>query len=154
SILEATGLPGNRLGLEITESALMEGGDVRARLIELRGLGVRLLLDDFGTGYSSLSYLHRFELDGLKLDRSFISQLGCDPSGSKLVAASIEMARALDLTVVAEGVETEQQLERLRELSCPLAQGYLFARPAPAQELEATLQRRSPTQVAEQASLA
>ena len=153
--VQATGIQPSSLSIEITESLLVEEAESPAELLrDLKSLGVRLVLDDFGTGYSSLSYLHRFELDGLKLDRSFISRLGSDPSGSKLVAASIEMARALDLTVVAEGVETEQQLARLRELSCPLGQGYLFARPGPAHELERRLQLRPPTPMAEQASLA
>ncbi|HWC28394.1 MAG TPA: EAL domain-containing protein [Solirubrobacteraceae bacterium] len=139
--VRASGIDPSSLTIEITESVLVDEAESPAELLrELKSLGVRLVLDDFGTGYSSLSYLHRFELDGLKLDRSFISRLGHDSSGSKLVAASIDMARALDLTVVAEGVETEGQLDCLRELSCPLAQGYLFARPPPAQELTALLQ--------------
>ena len=140
----ASGIDPSSLSIEITESLLIEAESADDLLRALKALGVQLMLDDFGTGYSSLSYLHRFPLDGLKLDRSFISDLGGDSSGAKLVAGSIEMARALDLTVVAEGVETEHQLDCLSELSCPSAQGYLFARPAPAGELETLLRRRLP----------
>jgi diguanylate cyclase (GGDEF)-like protein len=140
-----TGIDPASLCIEITESLLIEEAESPAALLcALKSAGLNLVLDDFGTGYSSLSYLHRFNLDSLKLDRSFIAELGRESSGSKLVAASIDMARALGLTVVAEGVETEQQLNILRELSCPLAQGYLFGRPAPAHELTARLRQRLP----------
>ncbi len=153
--VRATGIESSSLSIEITESLLIEEAESPATLLsELKSVGVQLVLDDFGTGYSSLSYLHRFNLDSLKLDRSFISELGRGTSGSLLVAASIDMARALGLTVVAEGVETEQQLDCLRHLSCPLAQGYLFARPAPAHELTSLLQERLPMPRAPEASLA
>jgi diguanylate cyclase (GGDEF)-like protein len=153
--LQVTGIDPRSLSIEITESLLIEEAQSPATLLgELKALGVHLVLDDFGTGYSSLSYLHRFALDSLKLDRSFISDLGRDSSGAKLVAASIEMARALGLTVVAEGVETQHQLNCLRELSCPLAQGYLFARPAPAHELKPLLRRQLPMSPAPQTALA
>ena len=141
--ISGAGIDPSSLWIEITESLLIE--DAQSPVESLRALksvGVHLVLDDFGTGYSSLSYLHRFALDSLKLDRSFVARLGDQSSGSKLVAASIEMARALDLSVVAEGVETEQQLNCLRELSCSLAQGYFFARPAPAAEIESLLRRQ------------
>ncbi len=155
AVVQATGIDPSSLSIEITESLLIEEAESPAALLcQLKSVGVHLVLDDFGTGYSSLSYLHRFKLDSLKLDRSFISELGRETSGSKLVAASIDMARALGLTVVAEGVETHQQLNTLRQLSCPLAQGYLFARPAPAQELTELLGQRLPMSPAPQASLA
>jgi EAL domain-containing protein (putative c-di-GMP-specific phosphodiesterase class I) len=150
-----TGIDPASLCIEITESLLIEEAESPAALLcALKAAGVNLVLDDFGTGYSSLSYLHRFNLDSLKLDRSFIAELGRESSGSTLVAASIDMARALGLTVVAEGVETEQQLNILRELSCPLGQGYLFGRPAPAHELTARLRQRLPMVPAPQLSLA
>ena len=104
----------------------------------LRALGVRLLLDDFGTGYSSLRYLRRYPIDGLKVDRSFVAGLGEDGDGdAAIVQAIVGMARALGMRVVAEGVETEGQLERLRALGCDLAQGFLLSRPLPAAEIEA-----------------
>jgi EAL domain-containing protein (putative c-di-GMP-specific phosphodiesterase class I) len=105
-------------------------------LASLREYGLRLMLDDFGTGYSSLAYLRRFPLDVLKIDRSFVAGLGRDDEDSAIVAAIVQMARTLGLTVVAEGVERPEQLERLRELECELAQGRLIAEPMPAAELE------------------
>ena len=94
-----------------------------------------LAIDDFGTGYSSLSYLQRFPLDILKVDRMFVAELGQDAGGDEIVSAVIKLAHALDLQVVAEGVETEQQFEILRTLECDFAQGYLFSRPVPAHQL-------------------
>ncbi|MEA2358633.1 MAG: hypothetical protein QOI62_1893 [Solirubrobacteraceae bacterium] len=133
AILSETGLAPERLGLEITESLLMHEVDASiATLQALKALGVCLHLDDFGTGYSSLSYLKRFPLDALKLDRSFVAGLGTDTQESAIVAAVVEMARALGLAVIAEGVETEEQLASLRGLGCELAQGYYFAHPMPA----------------------
>jgi diguanylate cyclase (GGDEF)-like protein/PAS domain S-box-containing protein len=135
SILELTGLPPANLTLEITESALMR--DAVAALDVLRALksvGVALAIDDFGTGYSSLSHLQRFPLDILKVDKSFVDELD-QGQGIEIVGAVIDLAHALDLKVVAEGVETERQLAVLREMRCDFAQGYLFARPVPAAEL-------------------
>ncbi|MDX6722058.1 MAG: hypothetical protein QOD73_462, partial [Solirubrobacteraceae bacterium] len=135
-IAERSGLMAGTLGLEITESVLIEEADApMAALAELRRHGLRLSLDDFGTGYSSLSYLKRFPLDCLKLDRSFISDLGVSEQDRAIVEAVVSMARTLGLDVVAEGVETERQLAELRALDCPFAQGYLFARPLPAQAM-------------------
>ncbi len=135
-ILSRTGLPPEHLTLEITESALMK--DAAAALVVLRALkeiGVLLAIDDFGTGYSSLSYLQRFPLDILKVDRMFVQELGQDGGGDEIVSAVISLAHALGLEVVAEGVETGQQLEILRALHCDFAQGFLFSRPVPASEL-------------------
>jgi len=134
-ILARTGLAPAHLTLEITESALMR--DAAAALVVLRALkelGVSLAIDDFGTGYSSLSYLQRFPLDVLKVDRMFVQELDTG-SGREIVAAVISLAHTLGLEVVAEGVETEQQLETLRALDCDFAQGYLFSRPVPAAEV-------------------
>jgi diguanylate cyclase (GGDEF)-like protein len=125
------------LWLEITESALMT--DVRAAttaLRELRDIGVHLSVDDFGTGYSSLTYLKRFPVEAIKIDRSFVAGLGVDDEDSTIVEAVVRLGAALGLTTVAEGVETPLQLARLRDLGCPLAQGYLFGRPRPADLLE------------------
>jgi diguanylate cyclase (GGDEF)-like protein len=135
-ILSRTGLPPEYLTLEITESALMK--DAAAALVVLQALkdiGVLLAIDDFGTGYSSLSYLQRFPLDILKVDQMFVHELGEDGGGYEIVSAVISLAHALGLEVVAEGVESTQQLEILRSLDCDFAQGFLFSRPVPASEL-------------------
>ncbi len=136
AILARTGLPPEYLTLEITENALMR--DAAAALVvlqTLKELGVLLAIDDFGTGYSSLSYLQRFPLDVVKVDRMFVHELEEDNGGRAIVSAVISLAHALGLEVVAEGVETERQLELLRELDCDYAQGFLFSRPVPAAEL-------------------
>jgi len=135
-ILARTGLPPAHLTLEITESALMrDAASALVVLSALKELGVLLAIDDFGTGYSSLSYLQRFPLDILKVDRMFVAELGMRTGGDEIVSAVIQLAHALGLEVVAEGVETEQQLEVLRALRCDFAQGFLFSRPVPAAEL-------------------
>ena len=137
-ILSRTGLPPQHLTLEITESALMK--DAAGALVvmqALKELGVLLAIDDFGTGYSSLSYLQRFPLDILKVDRMFVHELGRNGGGDEIVSAVISLAHALGLEVVAEGVETEEQYEILRQMSCDFAQGYLFSQPVPAMELYA-----------------
>jgi diguanylate cyclase (GGDEF)-like protein len=136
-VLRDSGLAPGTLALEITESVLMKEGDAVTVLEALRASGARLALDDFGTGYSSLSYLKRFPLETLKVDRSFVSGLGEDQEDSALVATIVAMARTLGLEVVAEGVETEEQLKRLRELGCDRAQGYLLARPQAPDDLHA-----------------
>ena len=135
-IVAATHMEPSRLELEITESVLMD--DVAASeqtLVELKRLGVRLGIDDFGTGYSSMSYLRRFPVDVLKVDRSFVDGLGTDPSDSAIVAAIVTLAHTLGLKAVAEGVETAEQLAELRALGCDHAQGFLFSRPVPGDEL-------------------
>jgi diguanylate cyclase (GGDEF)-like protein/PAS domain S-box-containing protein len=122
--------------LEITESALMQDAEAAAaQLDQLRNLGISLGVDDFGTGYSSLAYLNRFPLDVLKIDRSFVSGLGTDPESETIVAAIIDLAHALGLTVIAEGVENEQQLLVLRRLECDQAVGYYFSRPLQPERL-------------------
>jgi diguanylate cyclase (GGDEF)-like protein len=126
------GLPPDALALEVTESALMEEVDAPGPVLALlRSLGVRILLDDFGTGYSSLGYLRRFPVDGLKLDRAFVDGVA-HPDAAAVVEAIIGMARKLGLQLTAEGVETSEHAERLRALGCPLGQGYMLARPLPA----------------------
>jgi len=131
--LSEAGLEPRHLSLEITETALLECPETPARtLAALRELGVRVLLDDFGTGYSSLSYLRQFPVDVLKIDRSFIAELGDGPEASAIVEAIVGMGHALGLEVLAEGIETEDQAREVTRLGCDLGQGYLFARPAPA----------------------
>jgi diguanylate cyclase (GGDEF)-like protein/PAS domain S-box-containing protein len=128
--------------LEMTEGILMDdAASTFAVLQALKEVGVSLGVDDFGTGYSSLAYLKRFPFDVLKIDRTFVRGLGDDPEDSAIVAAVVSLADALGLTVVAEGVETERQLEHLLALGCDRAQGYLFARPLDAGDAEAALVR-------------
>ncbi len=129
--LEATSLE-----LELTEGALMQDtAHAQRTLVRLRDLGVRLSIDDFGTGYSSLAYLKRFPLDALKVDRSFTSGIGRDRDDESIVGAVVDIAHKLRLSVVAEGIETAEQLAFLRELGCDHAQGYFTGRPAPAEQL-------------------
>jgi len=124
------------LGLEITESLFLHASrDLRQQMDELRGQGIEIAIDDFGTGYSSLSYLKRFPVDLLKIDQSFVRDLGDDPGDRALVLAILGIAKTLDIAVVAEGVETELQAQFLREQECTYAQGYLFSRPLPADDL-------------------
>jgi diguanylate cyclase (GGDEF)-like protein/PAS domain S-box-containing protein len=135
-VLAATGVSPAHLTLEITESALMKDTASASRVLDaLKALGVTLAIDDFGTGYSSLSHLQRFPLDILKIDKSFVDELEIERGGAEIVAAVINLAHALGLEVIAEGVETEPQLHALQELGCDFAQGYLFSRPMPASEL-------------------
>ena len=150
--LASTGLAPAALTLEITESVLMQHtSSTIDTLGELRAHGVRLAIDDFGTGYSSLSYLDRFSVDVLKIDRTFIDGFGADREGPVLVRAIIELAQALGLQVVAEGIERVDQLAPLRALGCELGQGYLFSRPMEADALSGLLAR--PVLVPEDAAL-
>jgi diguanylate cyclase (GGDEF)-like protein len=139
-ILATAGLPAARLTLEITESVLVEqlSGLVQP-LMDLRDLGVRLSMDDFGTGYSSLSYLQRLPIDSVKIDRSFVSHVADGAREAAFVRAIVEMCRTLELTTVAEGVETEQQVAALRRLGCDLAQGFHFFRPSAAEAFQVFL---------------
>jgi diguanylate cyclase (GGDEF)-like protein/PAS domain S-box-containing protein len=130
SVLKEFGLAPWRLCFEITESVLMDDVDTAIALLsDLRALGVRLAIDDFGTGYSSLGYLRRFPVDIVKLDRAFVAGLGTDTAADAITAAVINLGHALDLSVIAEGVETEEQLTVLRALRCDRAQGYLWSAP-------------------------
>ena len=135
TIIARSGIAPGSLNLEITESAIMEDAQiVTNRLLELRKLGVKLGLDDFGTGYSSLSYLHRFPLDTLKIDRSFVARLLEDGENREIVRTIVTLGKNLGMDVVAEGAEEAQQLSDLRGLNCQHGQGYFFARPLPADE--------------------
>ena len=141
-VLEETGLEPGGLGLEITESVLVGDGSASVSLLEdLKALGVALAVDDFGTGYSSLAYLKRLPVDYLKIDRSFVGGLGVDAGDETIVSAVMGLARAMKLEVVAEGVETAGQLDRLRELQCQRGQGYYWSRPLPAEAASGVLLR-------------
>ncbi len=146
--LDAAGLAPQRLVLDITEGAFHDDPCVLEVLHELKALGVRLVLDDFVTGNAALSWLTRFPLDGLKLEAAFVSDLGGDPKVRSLLEAISGMATAFDLTMVAEGVETEEQAAMLEELGCDVAQGYLFSRPVPAGQLEPMLAAALPRSAA------
>ncbi len=139
SILAETGLDPTTLELEITESVVMDQSEVAIRTLgRLRDMGVRLVLDDFGTGYSSLSYLKHLPLDTIKIDRTFVAGLESDVDRA-IVDAVIALAHGLHISVVAEGIETEGQFEALREMGCDIGQGYLFARPLPAEAAQRLL---------------
>lgn len=133
AVLEANRLAPDRLELEITESCLMaDRGRAIATLETLRGMGVRLSIDDFGTGYSSMSYLQHLRVHRLKIDMSFVRDLETNPGNVSIVTAIVALGHSLDLEIVAEGVETPEQLDHLRRLGCDLVQGYLIGRPVPA----------------------
>jgi predicted signal transduction protein with EAL and GGDEF domain/FixJ family two-component response regulator len=140
--LRSSGLPASALELELTESVIIEAtAESVDALRELRSAGVRVALDDFGTGHSSLSYLRQLPIDSLKIDRSFISDLASDSGAEAVVRAILALGGALRLRTVAEGVETRQQLELLRERACHEGQGFLFSVPVPAPEIEPLLAR-------------
>jgi len=136
-LLQSSNIVPGSLELEITESVIMDRGEAAiGRLEELKSLGLRLFVDDFGTGYSSLSYLHRFPIDMLKIDRSFIREIDATGGHTEIVRAIVGLGRNLGLGLIAEGVETEAQLAVIRTLGCQLAQGFLFSKPKPAAEIE------------------
>jgi diguanylate cyclase (GGDEF)-like protein/PAS domain S-box-containing protein len=138
--LQEVGLPGACLVIEITEGLLLDARtDVTRKLLQFRDAGIQVAIDDFGTGYSSLSYLKKFDIDYLKIDRSFVRDLATDPNDLALSEAIIVMAHKLGLKVVAEGVETVEQRDMLAAAGCDLAQGYLYAKPMPAEEFDAML---------------
>ena len=135
-ILARTGIAPDDLCLEITETAVMQDPVVADHtLAALKALGLHLAIDDFGTGYSSLSYLRRFPIDILKIDQSFVSELGSDAESTAIVTSVVHLAKALGLSVVAEGVETPEQLAQLDLVGCRLAQGYYWSRPVPPAEI-------------------
>ncbi len=145
SALAESGVPPSRLMLEITEGVLIDNPDEMVKRIEdLHALGVRIALDDFGSGYSNLGYLQRFPLDKLKIDRGFVTALGTHANGGVIIQAIVALGRALGLTVVVEGVETEQQRVLLRLAGCDEMQGFLFARPAPAKAIDRLLGQGKP----------
>jgi EAL domain-containing protein (putative c-di-GMP-specific phosphodiesterase class I) len=128
------------LEVELTESCMLATDrPVAEQLAAIKALGVRLLVDDFGTGYSSLSQLQQLDLDVLKVDRAFTSQLSAGAQGVAFFRAIVSMAHVLDMSVVAEGVETEEELRLLRELACDEVQGYYISRPLPPDAMEALM---------------
>ncbi|WP_084637693.1 putative bifunctional diguanylate cyclase/phosphodiesterase [Paludibacterium yongneupense] len=135
--IETWQFPPSMLHLEITESALIDVPEIAASIMQsLHALGVRLALDDFGTGYSALSYLHRYRFDVLKIDQSFVADVDSKEESAAIVRAILALAAALGLDVVAEGVETASQVEHLRKMGCAKLQGFYFAPPAPADEID------------------
>jgi EAL domain-containing protein (putative c-di-GMP-specific phosphodiesterase class I) len=138
--LESMSLNGHRLKLEITESVIMENPELAAAILaRVREMGVSLSVDDFGTGYSSLSYLHRFPINTLKIDRSFIARIDDNAAERALIKTIIKLGHSLGLEIVAEGIETAEQRRQLESLKCEFGQGYLFAAPMPADKAEALL---------------
>ncbi len=133
--LEDAGLPPGSLILEITEGVVMDDAPLTEEIMrKLKELGVSLAIDDFGTGYSSLSYLKCFPADYLKIDRAFVDGLGRDHESTAIVSATVGLSGDLGLRLIAEGIETSYQLEKLKELGCGLGQGYYLAKPLPAGE--------------------
>ena len=140
NLLREIKLPPEALKLEITESTVMKDPSAAVEMLQqIKSLGVRLAIDDFGTGYSSLSYLHRFPLDTLKIDRSFISSMDDDGDGMEIARTILPMAKNLRLDVVAEGVETLEQFELLKKFNCAYGQGYYFSRPLSAEGITTLL---------------
>ena len=136
SALASSGLPAGRLEVEITEGVLLQDNDrTLSTLHRLRALGVRVSMDDFGTGYSSLSYLRSFPFDKIKIDRSFVKDLSSKPDGDAIIRAIAGLGKSLGMTTVAEGVETEEQMRRIRAEGCTDVQGYLVSRPVPIEQL-------------------
>jgi diguanylate cyclase (GGDEF)-like protein/PAS domain S-box-containing protein len=148
AVLASTGLDGESLQLEITESAMVDADTSDLVMRRIRDMGIRLAVDDFGTGYSGLSYFQRFPLDTLKIDRSFVARMGRDARSDAIVNATIAFARALGLTVTAEGIETVEQLEGLRASGADRGQGYLFSKPLEAADVGAYLTTKSDASVA------
>jgi EAL domain-containing protein (putative c-di-GMP-specific phosphodiesterase class I) len=145
SLLVETGLSGRQLGLEITESSLIPNATDAVRVLDtLQQLGISLHMDDFGTGYSSLSHLHQFPFNVLKIDRSFVQRMETGQQPRQIVRTILELARALEMEVVAEGIETEGQMRLLQEMGCQFGQGYLFSRPLPAAQIEKLLEFQDP----------
>jgi EAL domain-containing protein (putative c-di-GMP-specific phosphodiesterase class I) len=142
SILLETGLSPGRLELEITEGVLIEDFDRGLALLRrLKALGVRISMDDFGSGYSSLSYLQAFPFDMIKIDRAFVMNLGRNPQSAAIVRAVIDLGHGLEMSIVAEGVETQEQLSFLADEGCDAVQGYFIGRPAPIGQYAALIGR-------------
>lgn len=136
-VLQETGLPATRLELEITESLAMHDAEKSITTMnELRALGIQLSIDDFGTGYSSLSYLKCFPINKLKVDQSFVRNMTSNANDASIARTVVSLGQSLNLTVIAEGVETHEQLALLEQYGCDEVQGYLFSRPIAKESLE------------------
>ena len=142
-VLQQTGCPAYALELEITEGFIMRHPEQSIALLkQIQGLGVELSVDDFGTGHSSLNYLKRLPINRLKIDRSFVWDIGENDNGETLTRTIIAMGHSLNLQITAEGIETDKQRKFLEDLNCNEAQGYLFSKPLPAEEVTKLLQRK------------
>jgi EAL domain-containing protein (putative c-di-GMP-specific phosphodiesterase class I) len=131
--LHRCGMDPSLLHIEVTESVLIEEPEAALEVMKaLRNTGCRIMLDDFGTGYSSLSYLHRFPIDGLKIDASFVREAGRQKKNVEIIRSIVALGQALDIDVIAEGIETEEQHALMQAVGCRYGQGFLFARPEPA----------------------
>jgi len=140
SLLQQSGTSSRQLGLEMTESSLIPNMDTAQEVLgALRALGISISMDDFGTGYSSLSYLNSIPIDVLKIDRSFVGRMTEGDQPLQIVRTIIELARVLGMDVVAEGIETGEQFLLLRQMGCRFGQGFLFARPMPADQVSTLL---------------
>ena len=139
-VLKKTASPARSLRVEVTESSLMTHEKTALQIMnDLQALGIGLHMDDFGTGYSSLNHLHRFPFDTLKIDRSFVQEIAQKKSSAEIVRAILDLARTLGMDTVAEGIETPEQIERLKSLGCQMGQGYYFAKPLPAASINQML---------------
>jgi EAL domain-containing protein (putative c-di-GMP-specific phosphodiesterase class I) len=142
-VLRTTGLDPKFLKLEVTESTVIERTETALSVLsEIKALGISLSMDDFGTGYSSLAYLHQFPFERLKIDRSFVDKMDHDPKSEAIVRSILLLGKNLNMEVVAEGIESERQLELLRSLGCGHGQGFLFSRPLPPPQAEKYLVSR------------
>jgi len=136
-LLKNSGIPAEKLEIEITESIMIESADKALQCIdEIKGMGVKMAIDDFGTGYSSLSYLNRFPANLLKIDKSFIDKMNTSDSSRQYVAAIISMGHVMGFDVISEGVEEEEQLETLKKIGCDFIQGFIWGRPLPKEDAE------------------
>jgi EAL domain-containing protein (putative c-di-GMP-specific phosphodiesterase class I) len=143
-ILDQTGLPPNALRLEMTESTVMTDAEETVEALRrLKEMGIGLEIDDFGTGYSSLSCLKRLPFDTIKIDRSFVRELGGSEEASEIIRAILDLAGSMTMSVVAEGVETQAQLRELNALGCAFAQGYLFSKPVTARAAAALVENET-----------
>jgi EAL domain-containing protein (putative c-di-GMP-specific phosphodiesterase class I) len=144
SALAASGLPAHRLELEVTESVLLQNNETTlATLHQLRALGVRIAMDDFGTGYSSLSYLRSFPFDKIKIDRCFVADLADASEDSRAILRAVAgLGLSLGITTTAEGVETKEQVDRVRQEGCTETQGYYFSPPRPIEDIRKLLRKQ------------
>ena len=141
-VLVETGINPNCIRLEITEPTLIDSNiHTQKTLLQIKERNIRLSIDDFGTGYSSVSYLHRLPIDNLKIDRSFVARVDCDRQSQEIVKTIVTLAHTLNISAIAEGVETKEQLQHLQALGCEFAQGYFFAEPLKVREVKLILEK-------------